>query len=197
MREHGLGPNGAIVTSLNLFATQFDQVVGLAERRAAEIEFLMVDTPGQIEVRRRRTSSFESFLIRFLFFKVFTWSASGTIISDSLALCFPTCVLYVLDCTRCLSPATFVSNMLYAVSILYKTRLPFVLALNKCDAASAEPPLAWLRDSDALAEVRIFHAILLSFVIFILFFRLSPPTRPILPIWPDLRPWHCRLFTRI
>ena len=53
MREHGLGPNGAIVTSLNLFATQFDQVVGLAERRASEIEFVMVDTPGQIEVRRR------------------------------------------------------------------------------------------------------------------------------------------------
>ena len=26
MREYGLGPNGAIMTSLNLFATRFDQV---------------------------------------------------------------------------------------------------------------------------------------------------------------------------
>ena len=26
MREYGLGPNGAIMTALNLFTTQFDQV---------------------------------------------------------------------------------------------------------------------------------------------------------------------------
>ena len=28
MKQYGLGPNGAILTSLNLFATRFDQVVG-------------------------------------------------------------------------------------------------------------------------------------------------------------------------
>ncbi len=28
MMQYGLGPNGAILTSLNLFATRFDQVVG-------------------------------------------------------------------------------------------------------------------------------------------------------------------------
>ena len=27
MKQYGLGPNGAILTSLNLFATKFDQVV--------------------------------------------------------------------------------------------------------------------------------------------------------------------------
>lgn len=29
MSQYGLGPNGAILTSLNLFATRFDQVVGI------------------------------------------------------------------------------------------------------------------------------------------------------------------------
>merc|ERR1711991_912843 len=96
------------------------------------MDYVMLDTPGQIEV--------------------FTWSASGTIITDSLAVSFPTCVLYVLDATRTSSPATFMSNMLYACSILYKTRLPFVLAFNKCDVASAEGPLEWMRDPEALYD---------------------------------------------
>ncbi len=42
------------------------------------------------------------------------------------------------------------SNMLYACSILYKTRLPFVLCFNKCDAASAAVPLEWMKDYDSL-----------------------------------------------
>lgn len=61
------------MTSLNLFATQFDNVVRLCEAKQEVTDFIVVDTPGQIEV--------------------FTWSASGSIITDSLAVTFPTCVL--------------------------------------------------------------------------------------------------------
>ena len=65
MKQYGLGPNGGaprhaanpspichagIVTSLNLFATRFDQVLELVSARAAEHELLLIDTPGQIEV---------------------------------------------------------------------------------------------------------------------------------------------------
>lgn len=35
MKQYGLGPNGAIVTSLNLFATKFDQVRSVASALAA------------------------------------------------------------------------------------------------------------------------------------------------------------------
>lgn len=31
MKQYGLGPNGGIVTSLNLFATRFDQVTQSAQ----------------------------------------------------------------------------------------------------------------------------------------------------------------------
>lgn len=34
MKHYNLGPNGAIMTSLNLFATKIDQMVGLLEKRA-------------------------------------------------------------------------------------------------------------------------------------------------------------------
>ena len=36
MKQYRLGPNGGIVTSLNLFATRFDQVMGFIEKRAKE-----------------------------------------------------------------------------------------------------------------------------------------------------------------
>lgn len=128
---------------------------------------MLIDTPGQIEV--------------------FTWSASGTIITEALvgghthtqdapwwltavfashpAAClsflqassFPCVVMYVMDTSRSVNPVTFMSNMLYAcryvpsavrtgepfrctsltppsllpVSILYKTKLPFIVVMNK------------------------------------------------------------------
>jgi len=37
--RYELGPNGAIVTSLNLFATKFDEVLHLIERRSNEVEY--------------------------------------------------------------------------------------------------------------------------------------------------------------
>lgn len=134
MKQYGLGPNGGIVTSLNLFATRFDQVLGICEKRAVtnQLDYIFIDTPGQIEV--------------------FTWSASGSIITESLANSFPTCVLYVVDTPRNLSPVTFMSNMLYACSIMYKTKLPFFLVFNKTDVASADVLHTWMKDIDAFTD---------------------------------------------
>ncbi len=36
-----------------------------------------------------------------------------------------------MDTSKCVSPITFMSNMLYACSILYKTKLPFIITMNK------------------------------------------------------------------
>eukprot|EP00045_Choanoeca_perplexa_P012591 m.138135 g.138135 ORF g.138135 m.138135 type:complete len:389 (+) comp16065_c0_seq4:3933-5099(+) len=132
MKQYGLGPNGGIVTSLNLFATKFDQVLDLLEKRAPSHKYMLFDTPGQIEV--------------------FTWSASGAIITETLASSFPTVVVYVIDTARCTSPVTFMSNMLYACSILYKTRLPFVLAFNKIDIVDAGFAMEWLTDYEAFQQ---------------------------------------------
>ncbi len=126
MKQYNLGPNGGIVTSLNLFATKFDQVLNLIDKRSAECDHVIFDTPGQIEV--------------------FTWSASGNIITEALAAQFPTVVVYVLDAVRSTNPVTFMSNMLYACSILYKTKLPFIVAMNKTDVVDAKYAMDWMRD---------------------------------------------------
>uniref|UniRef100_A0A7N0TSN7 GPN-loop GTPase n=1 Tax=Kalanchoe fedtschenkoi TaxID=63787 RepID=A0A7N0TSN7_KALFE len=126
MKQFNLGPNGGIVTSLNLFATKFDEVINMIERRADQLDYVLIDTPGQIEI--------------------FTWSASGAIITEAFASTFPTIVTYVVDTPRSASPPTFMSNMLYACSILYKTRLPLVLAFNKIDVAQHQFALEWMED---------------------------------------------------
>ena len=49
MKEYKLGPNGAILTSLNIFAAQFDQVIKLIEDKSDNLDYVILDTPGQIE----------------------------------------------------------------------------------------------------------------------------------------------------
>jgi GTPase SAR1 family protein len=131
METYKLGPNGAILTCLNLFTTKFDQVLQLVDKKKDKLDYFLIDTPGQIEI--------------------FTWSASGSIITDAI------------DTPRSVNPTTFMSNMLYACSILYKTKLPFILCFNKVliltpkntsnpsktDVVSHEFCLEWMQDFEA------------------------------------------------
>lgn len=129
MKSYSLGPNGAIITSLNLFSTRFDQVMNIIDKRKEEFEYVIFDTPGQIEV--------------------FTWSASGTIITDTLGSSYPTVIVYVMDIVKSNNPITFMSNMLYACSILYKTKLPFLIAFNKIDVVDHSFAKTWMTDFEA------------------------------------------------
>jgi len=132
MKQYNLGPNGGIMTCLNLFATKVDQVIGILEKRASSINSILVDTPGQIEC--------------------FVWSASGSIITDAIASGFPTVIAYLIDTPRTKAPATFMSNMLYACSILYKTKLPMILVFNKTDAQDADFAKEWMTDFEAFQK---------------------------------------------
>ncbi|AOA63349.1 GPN-loop GTPase family member [Komagataella phaffii CBS 7435] len=132
MHEYNLGPNGAIVTSLNLFSTKIDQVIKLVEKRSDKFQHCIVDTPGQIEC--------------------FVWSASGAIITEAFASTFPTVIAYIIDTPRNTSPTTFMSNMLYACSILYKTKLPMIIVFNKTDVKKSDFAEEWMTDFEAFQE---------------------------------------------
>lgn len=81
--------------------------------------------------------------------EVFVWSASGTILLESLASSFPTVIAYIIDTPRTASTSTFMSNMLYACSILYKTKLPMILVFNKTDVKDASFAKEWMTDFEA------------------------------------------------
>ena len=129
MEEYNLGPNGAIVTSLNLFSTKIDQVIKLVDKKQDKISDVIIDTPGQIEC--------------------FIWSASGSIITEAFASSYPTVIAYIVDTPRTTSPTTFMSNMLYACSILYKTKLPMIVVFNKTDVQSCEFAKEWMSDFES------------------------------------------------
>jgi GTPase SAR1 family protein len=129
MENYKLGPNGAIVTSLNLFSTKIDQVLKLVENKSEKHQHVIIDTPGQIEC--------------------FIWSASGAIITEAFASSFPTVIAYIVDTPRNTSPTTFISNMLYACSILYKTKLPMIIVFNKTDVQDAEFAKEWMTDFES------------------------------------------------
>ena len=79
MVSNNLGPNGAILTCLNLFSTNIDKAISLLEPKQ-DLDFIVIDTPGQLEV--------------------FSWSASGKLIADSFSLIFPSILIYIIDMPR-------------------------------------------------------------------------------------------------
>ena len=62
-----------------MFKSDFLQVLDILEKKK-DLDFVLIDTPGQIEV--------------------FTWSASGTIISDAIARSYPTVIAFIMDTVR-------------------------------------------------------------------------------------------------
>lgn len=131
MTSNNLGPNGAILTCLNLFSTNIDKVITILEGKK-DLDYVVMDTPGQLEV--------------------FSWSASGKIITDSFSLIFPSILIYIVDIPRCNNPNTFSSNMLYALSIMYKMKLPLILAFNKVDITKENKVIEWMKDYQSLQE---------------------------------------------
>lgn len=142
MKQYKLGPNGAIVTSLNLFSTKFSDVISYIEK--AENNYCILDTPGQIEVFTWSVSGINKFRI-YRSMNLYI-CVLGSIITETLASSFPTVILYVVDCVRSTAPVTFMSNMLYACSILYKTRLPFIIVMNKIDIVDHSYAKDWITD---------------------------------------------------
>lgn len=129
MKTYALGPNGAILTCMNLFASKFDNVIEILQTRNEDTDYTIFDTPGQIEV--------------------FTWSASGTIIVETLKNQFPTIILYVVDSLKCENPITFMSTMLYCCSIVYKMKSEVIIILNKSDLIENSFLNEWLTDFEA------------------------------------------------
>jgi GPN-loop GTPase len=126
MREKKLGPNGAILTALNVFAAKIDQFIGDMERRAPK--YTIIDTPGQIEM--------------------FSTSVSGSIIVKCLSGGKESKVVlvYVADGVESQRPQCFMCNMVYAASILYRLKEPLLVLVNKAEGKGADRIKLWQKD---------------------------------------------------
>jgi len=110
MKQYDLGPNGAMIMANDLIASKID--VFQDEISKINPDYLLVDTPGQIELFAYRTSG--PFLV-----KSFDGSEKVNI--------------FLYDGALITSPVNFVSVALLATSIKLRLNLPNVNVLTKTD----------------------------------------------------------------
>ena len=110
MEEYGLGSNGSLIMANDLIATKIDQIK--TEIDTINPDYLLVDTPGQVELFAYRDSG--PFFIK-------------NIHGDEKMN------LFLYDGTMITSPSNFVSLSLLSTSIRLRLGLPTINAITKTD----------------------------------------------------------------
>ncbi|MCE7739553.1 MAG: ATP/GTP-binding protein [Candidatus Heimdallarchaeota archaeon] len=106
-----LGPNGAMIASMDLIATKVDTIRD--EIDYIKPEYLLIDTPGQIEL--------------------FAYRSSGRLISSVIAEGSQPASIFLIDPSLALRPEGFSSILLLSVSVAFQLALPQITAISKSD----------------------------------------------------------------
>jgi GTPase SAR1 family protein len=133
MHQFGLGPNGALVASLDMAIGHVDDLRN--EIFELERDYVLVDCPGQMEL--------------------FAYRNSGPLIVSSLMGQDPAVSLYLLDSNIARTPVGYLSSMLLGVSISIRFGLPQIGVLSKPDILmeeQIEEILSWSTESYLLEE---------------------------------------------
>ena len=115
MNQYDLGPNGALVMANDLIASKIDDIRHEVER--VNPDYLIVDTPGQIEL--------------------FAYRSSGRFIVENITSEEKTSI-FLFDGALVTTPVNFVSIALLATSIRLRMNLPTINVLTKTDLIGAK-----------------------------------------------------------
>ncbi len=110
MQQYELGPNGGMVMANDLIASKIDDIQGQIDQ--INPDYLIVDTPGQIEL--------------------FAYRTSGRFIVNNISSDQKTSI-FLFDGSLITSPVNFVSIALLATSIRLRLNLPTINVLTKTD----------------------------------------------------------------
>ena len=110
MNQYDLGPNGALVMANDLIASKIDDIQNEVNR--VNPDYLVVDTPGQIEL--------------------FAYRSSGKFLVDNITSEEKTSI-FLYDGALITTPVNFVSIALLATSIRLRLNLPTINAISKVD----------------------------------------------------------------
>ena len=129
--RYGLGPNGSIIMAYDLVATQIGEMQ--IEIDKLNPDYILVDTPGQIELFSYRSSG--PYIV-------------SNINSENKA------TLFLMDGVLVSSPINFVSLSLLSASINLRLRTPQINVLSKKDLIlnDLENILEWYSSDSALRE---------------------------------------------
>jgi GTPase SAR1 family protein len=115
MQQYDLGPNGSLVMANDLIASKIDDLQN--EVGNVNPDYLLVDTPGQIEL--------------------FAYRSSGRFIVDNIISEEKTSI-FLFDGALITTPTNFVSIALLATSIRLRLNLPAVNVMTKTDLIGAK-----------------------------------------------------------
>ncbi len=130
MEEYNLGPNGAQIAAADLLALKSGEVADLIEK--FETDYVLLDTPGQIELFSFRKSSVRV---------IDRFDRSRSII------------VYLFDPFVAVTASGFISQLLLSVTIALRFNLPMIRVLNKSDLveqSQIEQIVKWSADPEAL-----------------------------------------------
>ena len=115
MNEYSLGPNGAQIVAADLLALNMDKVLEPVEK--LDSDYLLVDTPGQLEL--------------------FAYRQSGSIVIEKLGL-DESILAFVTEPTMCKTPSGFVSSAMLFASVNFRFDVPALNILSKSDIVTGD-----------------------------------------------------------
>ncbi len=110
MEKYGLGPNGAAIMAADLIADEVENLTRDIDE--AHADFVLVDTPGQMEL--------------------FAFRASGPYIVNELTK-EPKALMYLFDAVFSVNPLNYVSNMFLSAAVYNRFLQPQLHLLSKID----------------------------------------------------------------
>ena len=131
MQQYDLGPNGSMIMANDLIASKIDDIQN--EIHGVNPDYLIVDTPGQIEL--------------------FAYRASGPFFIQNIDAGEKTNI-FLYDGTMIASPTNFISISLLATSIKLRLGLPTINVMTKTDLIpdKIDQVLKWSSDPISLEE---------------------------------------------
>jgi len=131
MKQYDLGPNGSMIMANDLIASKIDDIQN--EIHGVNPDYLIVDTPGQIEL--------------------FAYRASGPFFIQNIDASEKTNI-FLYDGTMIASPTNFISISLLATSIKLRLGLPTINVMTKTDLIpdKIDQVLKWSSDPISLEE---------------------------------------------
>jgi len=130
MKERGLGPNGALIASMEEVYARRGEILGEIARLSAD--FVIVDTPGQMEL--------------------FLFHETGPAISRELAKLGAACALVLFDVSLARTPSHFVTLRLMGFVAQLRLDVPSIVVLSKGDLELAPRASSWIRNPELLLE---------------------------------------------
>jgi len=126
MREYGLGPNGALVKSLELMLERLEDIRKQVHKLELEKDFVLVDTPGQLEP--------------------VIFHSSGPQLLRKMADSRIGVFLIPSDLLK--TPRDFVFLELVTLGVKYRLDIPMVRVFSKCDVMPVRPNTRELVEAD-------------------------------------------------